>query len=188
MSGKGRPTWFPSREVGICSSIAEAACAATSERTSSSPISENGESAGSTCSSSPTPTRTITAGGAEAIVRGAEMPDDPRKINERSLLLEIRYKSFSVWLPGDVERGPSAWGEKPFDKKKETRVVFLPHHGSPRAQPEAWMRAASPAAVVSQNSDCFRKWTLVPCVQSFFLENGAVTMRSDGESMLIEQA
>jgi len=127
------------------------------------------------------------SGGAEAIVRGAEMPDDPRKINERSLLLEIRYKSFSVWLPGDVERGPSAWGEKPFDKKKETRVVFLPHHGSSRAQPEAWMRAASPAAVVSQNSDCFRKWNLVPCVQSFFLENGAVTMRSDGESMFIEQ-
>ena len=127
------------------------------------------------------------SGGAEAIVRGAEMPDDPRNINERSLLLEIRYKSFSVWLPGDVERGPSAWGENPFDTMGETRVVFLPHHGSPRAQPEAWIRAASPAAVVSQNSDCFRKRNLVPSVQFFFLENGAVTMKSNGESMFIDQ-
>lgn len=127
------------------------------------------------------------SGGAEAIVRGEEMPDDPRNINERSLLLEIRYQSFSVWLPGDVERGPSAWGEKPFDKIGETRVVFLPHHGSPRAQPESWIRAASPSAVVSQNSDCFRKWNLVPSDQYFFLENGAVTMRSDGNSMFIEQ-
>jgi competence protein ComEC len=127
------------------------------------------------------------SGGAEAIVRGAEVPGDPRKTNERSLLLEIRYRSFSAWLPGDVERGPSAWGEKPSDKGEKTRVVFLPHHGSSRAQPEAWVRAASPDAVVSQNSDCFRKWNLVPSVQSLFLENGAVTIRSDGESMVIEQ-
>src|SRR3989304_5256043 len=145
MSEKGRPIWFPFREVGICLSIAEAACAATSERTTSSPISGNGESAGSTCSSSLIPTRTIMAG------------------------------------------GPSAWGEKPSEKREETRVVFLPHHGSPRAQPEAWIRAASPDVVVSQNSDCFRKWNLVPCVQSFFLDNGAFTIRSDGESMFIEQ-
>src|SRR4030065_739262 len=131
MSGKGRPTWFPFREAGICLSIAEAACAATSERTTSSPISGNGGSAGSKGSSRLISTRGIVAG-----VCGAEMPDDRSNITERCLLLEIRYKSFSVWLPGDVERGPSAWGEKSSDKMEETRVVFLPHHGSPTAQPD----------------------------------------------------
>jgi competence protein ComEC len=128
-----------------------------------------------------------SSGGAEVIVRGVDMTGDHRGPNERSLLLEIRYGSFSVWLPGDVERGPSAWGEDPREEEGGKRVVFLPHHGSPGAQPGAWIRAASPDAVVSQNSDCFRKGNLVPSLQSFFLENGAVTMRSDGISVFIEQ-
>jgi competence protein ComEC len=127
------------------------------------------------------------SGGAEVIVRGVEMTGDHRGPNERSLLLGIRYGSFSAWLPGDVERGPSAWGEDPREEEGGKRVVFLPHHGSPGAQPGAWIRAASPAAVVSQNRDCFRKGNLVPSLQSFFLENGAVTMRSDGVSVFIEQ-
>ena len=127
------------------------------------------------------------SGGAEVIVRGVEMTGDLRGPNERSLLLEIRYGSFSAWLPGDVERGPSAWGEDPGEEEGGKRVVFLPHHGSPGAQPGAWIRVASPDAVVSQNSDCFRKGNLVPSLQSFFLENGAVTMRSDGVSVFIEQ-
>ena len=127
------------------------------------------------------------SGGAEVIVRGVEMTGDLRGPNERSLLLEIRYGSFSAWLPGDVERGPSAWGEDPREEEGGKPVGFLPHHGSPGAQQGAWIRMASPDAVVSQNSDCFRKGNLVPSLQSFFLENGAVTMRSDGVSVFIEQ-
>ncbi len=127
------------------------------------------------------------SGGAEAIVRGREMPGEPTGINDRSLLLEIRHGSLSVWLPGDVERGPSAWGEVIRDEEGETRVVFLPHHGSPRAQPGAWIRAATPDVVISQNSDCFSNRNLVPSFELFFLENGAVTMWTDGGTMIINQ-
>src|SRR3972149_3823630 len=62
MSGEGRLTWFPFREEGTCSSIAEAACAGTREKRSFFPTSGAGESAGSTSLSLPTPPRTITAG------------------------------------------------------------------------------------------------------------------------------
>ncbi|HEU5360503.1 MAG TPA: ComEC/Rec2 family competence protein [Candidatus Deferrimicrobiaceae bacterium] len=127
------------------------------------------------------------AGGAEVTVRGTGNSGPPRSVNERSLLLEIRYGSFSVWLPGDVERGPSAWGKAPFDKEPGKRVLFLPHHGSAGAKPGSWMQAAAPDVVVSQNSDCFKIGNLVPSVESFFLENGAVTMWSDGKSVNIEQ-
>lgn len=127
------------------------------------------------------------AGGAEVIVRGTGMTGTPRDTNERSLVLEIRHGQFSAWLPGDVERGPSAWGSVPGEAKGRTRVLFLPHHGSARAKPGAWIRAAAPHAVVSQNSNCFRKGNLLPSVLSFFLENGAVTMRSDGKQVSIEQ-
>src|SRR4030067_1164036 len=162
MSGKGRLTWFPLREEGAGSWIAEAACAGTREKRSFFPTSGAGESAGSTSLSLPTRTRTITAGGR----RGSRRRPGGG---------------------GGVERGPSAWGEDPGEEEGGNRVVFLPHHGSPGAQPGAWIRAASPDAVVSQNSDCFRKGNLVPSLQSFFLENGAVTMRSDGVSVFIEQ-
>ena len=127
------------------------------------------------------------AGRAEVTVRGMGDPGAQHLVNERSLLLEIRHGSFTVWLPGDVERGPSAWGESPRDKERGKRVLFLPHHGSPGAQPGEWIRTASPDFAVSQNSDCFRMGNLLPSVEYFFLENGAVTLWSDGESVFIEQ-
>jgi competence protein ComEC len=127
------------------------------------------------------------SGGAAAILRGARKSDKEGKVNELSLVLEIRHGSFSAWLPGDVERGPSAWGKNIHKRKGEKRVLFLPHHGSPTAKPQAWIRAAFPDVIVSQNSDCFVKKNLLPSVQSFFLENGAVTMRSDGNSVFLGQ-
>ncbi|HBX42413.1 MAG TPA: hypothetical protein DEH27_00710, partial [Deltaproteobacteria bacterium] len=127
------------------------------------------------------------SGGAEVIVRGTGQGSGRKKVNERCLLLEIRHGSFSAWLPGDVERGPSAWGENFRDKKGGERILFLPHHGSAEAKPGAWIRAAAPDAVVSQNSICFRKGNLIPSVLAFYLENGAVTLRSDGDLVFIEQ-
>jgi len=127
------------------------------------------------------------SGGAEVIVRGTGKPTARQKTNEQSMVLEIRHGTFSAWLPGDVEGGPSAWGEDYRAGKAATTVLFLPHHGSAMAKPEAWIRTASPDAVVSQNSDCLIKKNLVPSGLSFFLENGAVTMRSDGKKLFIEQ-
>ncbi len=130
----------------------------------------------------------LISGGAEIVVRGSGPRPFPQSANERSLMLEVRYRSFDAWLPGDVERGPIAWGRPASPRGAERRVLFLPHHGSPGARPGAWIRAASPRAVISQNSDCFKKGNLVPSVKSFFLENGAVTMRSDGKTVTVEQA
>lgn len=129
----------------------------------------------------------ITRGGAEAVVRGTGRTGIPRDINEQSLMLEIRFGAFSAWLPGDVEGGPSSWGAGSRGGADVVRVLFLPHHGSPGARPGEWIGAASPAVTVAQNSDCFKKGNLVPSGQSFFLENGAVTMRSDGKSVILEQ-
>jgi len=127
------------------------------------------------------------SGGAEVIVRGTGMPAERQKTNEQSLVLEIRHGNFSAWLPGDVEQGPSAWGKDSRAGKGAKTVLFLPHHGSAMAKPEAWIRTASPDAVVSQNSDCLTKKNLVTSGLSFFLENGAVIMRSDGNMLFIEQ-
>ncbi len=129
----------------------------------------------------------FAAGGASVIVRSSN-PDgegggkEARRaqgVNARSLVLEIRYGLVSVWLPGDIEHGPGGWRPDPSGERR-LRVLFLPHHGSPGAAPGAWIRAASPAATVSQNSNCFAGGNLLPSVQDFFLENGAFTLRSNG--------
>ncbi|GAB4372434.1 MAG: hypothetical protein Kow00128_21170 [Deltaproteobacteria bacterium] len=125
-------------------------------------------------------------GEAEVRVRASGAGRGDRRTNERSLVLEIRYGRLSVWLPGDVEEGPGAWGSIS-PPGAETRVLFLPHHGSPGARPAAWLWAAAPAAAVTQNSDCAGWDNLLPSCRFFALENGAVTVRSDGGSVSIEQ-
>jgi competence protein ComEC len=136
----------------------------------------------------------FSAGGASVVVRssapggrpGARSAIGRGDVNERCLVLEIRHGLVSVWLPGDVEQGPGAWGpQSPWERR--TRILFLPHHGSPGAAPDAWVRAAAPAATVSQNSDCFARRNLVPSVQDFFLENGAFTLRSNGSEAFCGQ-
>jgi competence protein ComEC len=129
----------------------------------------------------------FSAGGASVIVRAVGGAGDGRNANERCLLLEIRYGVLSVWHPGDIESGPSAWGPVP-PKGGQVRVLFLPHHGSAGADPAGWLRVARPDAAVSQKWNCFGQENLVPSVQCFLLENGAFTISSDGRTVLLEQA
>lgn len=126
------------------------------------------------------------AGGAEVLVRASGAGGNGGKANEQSLVLEVRYRGLSVWLPGDVEQGPSVWGTVP-PGEGETRVLFLPHHGSPGAKPDAWIASASPVAVIRQNRNCATHDNLVPSFSSFALENGAVTVRSNGSTIIVEQ-
>ncbi|MBI5575008.1 MAG: ComEC/Rec2 family competence protein [Deltaproteobacteria bacterium] len=121
----------------------------------------------------------FSAGGADVFVRGAG-DGNRRSPNEQSLQLEVRHGKLSVWLPGDVETGPAAWGsaETPEEGK---RFLFLPHHGSAGAKPLEWVGAAKPAVVISQNRNCFAGENPVHSAESFLLENGAFTVRSNGD-------
>jgi competence protein ComEC len=128
----------------------------------------------------------FSAGGAQVIVRGTGASGEAAGANERSLLLEARYGSLSVWFPGDVEKGPAAWG-RATGKGEGNRILFLPHHGSPGADPASWVRAARPSAVVSQNRNCFPEKNLLPSFESFLLENGMFAIRSDGDAVSCKQ-
>ena len=139
------------------------------------------------------PVRTVRAGvrerfgGAEVVVRGPANPGEGGKTNERGMVLELRFGILSIWLPGDVEGGPSAWGRAPAEEG-ERRVLFLPHHGSPGADPAGWIAFCRPNAVVAQNSRCFTGGNLIRSPECFLLENGAFTVRSDGRGVSFLQS
>ena len=139
------------------------------------------------------PVRTVRAGvrerfgGAEVVVRAPANPGEGGKTNERGMVLELRFGILSMWLPGDVEGGPSAWGRAPTEAG-ERRVLFLPHHGSPGADPAGWSAFCRPDAVIAQNSRCFTRGNLIRSPERFVLENGAFTVRSDGRGMSFAQA
>jgi competence protein ComEC len=106
--------------------------------------------------------------------------------NGESLVIEVGYGSFSAWLPGDVEGGPAAWGPVPKIKRGK-RILFLPHHGSPGADPEGWVAAASPDVSVIQNKNCLGGKNLITSGKIFALENGALFARTDGRTVLVGQ-
>jgi competence protein ComEC len=106
--------------------------------------------------------------------------------NSESLVIEARCGRFSAWLPGDVESGPSAWG-RAAGKGAEWRVLFLPHHGSSGADPAGWLSAARPDAAVVQNKICLVPGNLITSVRFFALENGALTLLTDGVSVAAGQ-
>jgi len=139
------------------------------------------------------PVRTVRAGvrerfgGAEVAVRAPANTGVGAKANERGMVLELRFGILSVWLPGDVEGGPSVWGRAP-TKEGERRVLFLPHHGSPGADPGGWAAFCGPDAVVAQNSRCFSGGNLIRSRERFLLENGAFTVRSDGRGISFLQS
>ena len=126
-------------------------------------------------------------GGAEVVVRGPANPGEGGKANDRGMVLEIRFGILSMWLPGDVEGGASVWGRSSTEEG-ERRVLFLPHHGSPGADPAGWTAFCRPDAVVAQNSRCFTAGNLIRSPERFMLENGAFTVRSDGRGVWFAQS
>jgi len=139
------------------------------------------------------PLRTVRAqvrerfGGAEVVVRGPANPGGAGEANDRGMVLEIRFGILSMWLPGDAEGGPSVWGRTPTEEG-ERRVLFLPHHGSPGANPAGWTAFCRPDAVVAQNIRCFTLGNLIRSPERFMLENGAFTVRSDGRGVWFAQS
>jgi competence protein ComEC len=126
-------------------------------------------------------------GGAEIVVRAPANPGRGGMANERGMVLELRFGILSMWLPGDVEGGPAVWGPAP-KEEGERRVLFLPHHGSPGADPAGWISVCGPDAVVAQNSRCFTGGNLIRSPEYFLLENGAFTVRSDGRGVSFLQS
>jgi competence protein ComEC len=139
------------------------------------------------------PVRSVRAGvrkrfgEAEVVARAPAHPGEGGKANEQGMVLELRFGILSVWLPGDVEGGPSAWGQAPA-VEGERRVLFLPHHGSPGADPAGWASFCLPDVVVAQNSRCFTGANLIRSPERFLLENGAFTVRSDGRGISFFQS
>ena len=81
----------------------------------------------------------------------------PRKPNEVSCVLEVRNKTTSFWLTGDVEKqGESEIAERltevALNNLKDKNLIFMaPHHGSKTSSSQELLTALSPDEAFAQN-------------------------------------
>ena len=81
----------------------------------------------------------------------------PRKPNEVSCVLEVRNKTTSFWLTGDVEKQGEAeiverlTQDALNDLKDRTLIFMAPHHGSKTSSSQELLTALSPDEAFAQN-------------------------------------
>lgn len=72
---------------------------------------------------------------------------DRRNLNNISLVLQIRFGSTSVLLPGDIDQ--SVETTLPLERdENEQWLVAAPHHGSASSSGMEWLRSLQPAALI----------------------------------------
>ena len=116
--------------------------------------------------------------------------------NAASLVLDVRYGRFGMLLTGDVE------GEGEEKLLKSGRLTACPvlkaaHHGSKNSGEEAFLESVRPlAAVISAgignryghpHPETLERLEEIGCSVYTTQECGAVTIRSDGRSMILER-
>ena len=81
----------------------------------------------------------------------------PGKPNEMSCVLEVRNKTASLWLTGDVERQGEAemierLNQSALQDLKDKKLIFMaPHHGSKTSSSEELLKRLSPDQAFAQN-------------------------------------
>ena len=115
--------------------------------------------------------------------------------NAGSMVLEQRYGKFSMLCTGDIE----GEGEKQLIqhiKRKKYRVLKVSHHGSKNSTTEPFLETIAPQiALISagiNNSyqhphvETIERLKVAKCKIYCTKESGAITMRTDGNSLTIE--
>jgi competence protein ComEC len=114
--------------------------------------------------------------------------------NEGSLVLDVSIGNFSMLCTGDVEADAEEWLTTKV-KGKEYDVLKVAHHGSKNSSSEKFLQTIKPEiALVSSGEDnryghphkeTIERLKKIGCRIYQTKENGAITLRSDGNSLTI---
>lgn len=125
--------------------------------------------------------------------RGRQLATD----NEGSLVLMVSIGERRVLVTGDIEAGGEAWlVASGLDVRAD--VLVVPHHGSNSSSTAPFIRAVSPAVAVipvgtnpygHPHPEVLERYAAGAAVEVYRTdEDGAVTIRSDGERMWVSTA
>ena len=130
-------------------------------------------------------------------VLSAGRPFPGASLNDASIVMMLRYREFSMLLPGDItkltERSLVASG-----RDLRATVLKAPHHGSATSSSDEFLQAVAPVVAVFQvgvdnrfghpaDEVVERVRSYVPDGNIFVTsKQGAVTVRTDGEKVWVE--
>lgn len=113
--------------------------------------------------------------------------------NNDSLVLKLKYRNFSLLLPGDIEA--DAENELIQDADLESAVIKVPHHGSDTSSTDGFIAAVKPdVAVISLGNNNFgqpsdnviRRYYDIGAQVYRTDKHGAVSIVTDGWNMSVE--
>jgi competence protein ComEC len=113
--------------------------------------------------------------------------------NNNSLVLKLKYRNFSLLLPGDIEA--DAENELIQDADLESAVIKVPHHGSDTSSTDSFIAAVKPdVAVISVGNNNFgqpsdnviRRYYDAGAQVYRTDKHGAVSIVTDGWNMSVE--
>ena len=138
----------------------------------------------------------VRIGGVEVTVRHPPPADWERQRvrNDDSIVLELRYGSVSIVLPGDVEAATEK-SLAPLLARAPITIMQAPHHGSPSSSSLQMLQAMTPAAVVMSVGRNNRfghpgravvaRYRAIGAVVFRTDQDGAVTIDTDGKTAVV---
>jgi competence protein ComEC len=98
---------------------------------------------------------------------------DDREINERSMVLHIRWKDVAILLPSDIGE-PTETSLVERKAAPASGVLLAPHHGSAHSSSQPFLRAVRPSLIVISTGRPVREEVL-----ERFRQTGAAVYRTD---------
>jgi competence protein ComEC len=102
---------------------------------------------------------------------GEDLSD--REINERALVLKLRWSDIAILLPSDIGE-PTESALVARHKSLASKVLLAPHHGSAYSSSKAFLRAVRPETIVISTGRPVRGDVL-----DRYRETGAAVYRTD---------
>jgi competence protein ComEC len=133
----------------------------------------------------------MTLGGAEiTFIQNTRQDENSSGVNDRSMMLHIRYKNRTMLLPADVTGISLGQVMEDYPQYMNVDIMKSPHHGINRLRSE-FFEASDPELIVitsnMRNGETLAKQLRSYKIPHYYISMGTVSAQTDGEIWYVEQ-